>query len=165
MARGVERVVIRNSSRPHNASSSMVGLASWRPYGRGDASRLALLGPSRVGPQAPKLPSISAATPSGCAMPFNARSTCLRCCRGHTSACKCRIVQCTSMCRAMAFCVRVCIACIVFCARWRVCLPRSSGRVLHTWMEGAVTSARRRGRVCDENAIRDPLLRSRAMGL
>ena len=59
-ARMVKRSVRRKSARPHNASSSMVGLASWRPYGRGDASRLALLGPSRVGPQAPALPSIRA---------------------------------------------------------------------------------------------------------
>ena len=48
MARGVKRFVIRSTARPHMASSSMVGLASWRPYGRGDASRLALLSPSRV---------------------------------------------------------------------------------------------------------------------
>ena len=59
-----------SSARPHKASSSMVGLASWRPYGRGDASRLALLSPSRVGPRAPKLPSIRQQGPLARSEPF-----------------------------------------------------------------------------------------------
>ena len=65
-----DRSLRPSTPRPHHASSSMVGLASWRPCGRGDVPRLALLGPVRVVPRAPKLPSIRQQGPLARPGPF-----------------------------------------------------------------------------------------------